>query len=159
MGTIVVGVDGSPAALAALRFALAEARLRGARLVALYAWVLPLAEAPGPFLLGWPDEVGPTVDQLGPALGRAAEERLAAALREVADEAEGVEVERRAVEGPAATMLLEAAAGADLLVVGSRGHGGFRGLLLGSVSQQCAQHARCPVVIVPAPESADDRDA
>jgi nucleotide-binding universal stress UspA family protein len=159
MGTIVVGVDGSPAALAALRFALAEARLRRARLVALFAWALPLTEAPGPFLLEWPGGVGPTVEQLGAELARGAEERLAAAFRQVGDAVEGVEVERRVVEGPAATMLLEASAGADLLVVGSRGHGGFRGLLLGSVSQQCAQHARCPVVIVPAPESADDREA
>ena len=58
------------------------------------------------------------------------------------------------VEGPAASMLVEASEGADLLVVGSRGHGGFHGLLLGSVSQQCAHHARCPVVIVPSPERA-----
>ena len=126
MGTIVVGVDGSPASLAALRFALGEARLRRARLVALHAWVLPLTEAPGPFLLELPSSGGPSVQELSADLGRAADARLAAALAEVADAAEGVEVERRVVEGPVASVLVEASEGADLLVVGSRGHGGFQ---------------------------------
>ena len=69
-------------------------------------------------------------------------------------EAEGIEIERRVVEGGAARVLVDAAADGDLLVVGSRGHGGFAGLLLGSVSQQCAHHAHCPVVIVQAPRPA-----
>jgi nucleotide-binding universal stress UspA family protein len=159
MRTIVVGVDGSPASLAALRFALGEARLRRTRLLALHAWVLPLTEAPGPFLLDLPSPAGPPVQELSADLGRAADALLAAALDEVAEVAEGVEVERRVVEGPAASMLVEASEGADLLVVGSRGHGGFHGLLLGSVSQQCAQHARCPVVIVPSPERVQVRAA
>jgi nucleotide-binding universal stress UspA family protein len=60
-----------------------------------------------------------------------------------------VEIERRVVEGRAAAVLIDESRGADLLVVGSRGHGGFAGLLLGSVSQQCAPHALCPLVIVP----------
>jgi len=59
-----------------------------------------------------------------------------------------VEIERRVVEGRPAAVLVNESQGADLLVVGSRGHGGFAGLLLGSVSQQCAHHAACPVVIV-----------
>jgi nucleotide-binding universal stress UspA family protein len=71
--------------------------------------------------------------------------------------AEGVEIECRAVEGGAPEVLIAAADEADLLVVGSRGHGGFAGLLLGSVSQQCAHHARCPVVIVHAPTPAATR--
>ena len=57
-------------------------------------------------------------------------------------------IERRVVEGAPATVLVDESRQADLLVVGSRGHGGFAGLLLGSVSQQCAHHAACPVVIV-----------
>ncbi|HUP33419.1 MAG TPA: universal stress protein, partial [Gaiellaceae bacterium] len=60
----------------------------------------------------------------------------------------GIEVERRVVPEPPVEALLDAAAGADLLVVGSRGRGGFTGLLLGSVGQQVAHHAPCPVVIV-----------
>lgn len=64
----------------------------------------------------------------------------------------GVEVEQSVLEGTPAQVLVEAAQGADLLVVGTRGHGGFTGLLLGSVSQQAAHHAPCPVVIVPHPK-------
>jgi nucleotide-binding universal stress UspA family protein len=155
MGTIVVGVDGSAGSLAALRFALAEARLRQDAVVLVHAWTLPLTEAPGPFLLEMPMSGGIPIQQLGADLTRAADEGLAAALREVGDAAEGLEVERRPVEGRPGDALVEASEVADLLVVGSRGHGGVRGLLLGSVSQQCAQHARCPVVIVPAPAGAE----
>ena len=61
----------------------------------------------------------------------------------------GVDIERRVVVGAPGAVLVAESREADLLVVGSRGHGGFAGLLLGSVSQQCAHHAACPVVIVP----------
>ena len=73
-------------------------------------------------------------------------------IRDVAGEFDDVELERRVVEGAPAAGLVDEARGADLLVVGSRGHGGFPGLLLGAVSQQCAQHAACPVVLVHKPE-------
>jgi nucleotide-binding universal stress UspA family protein len=67
-----------------------------------------------------------------------------------AESHDGAQVAAEVVEAPAAEALITASTGADMLVVGSRGHGGFAGLLLGSVSQDCARHARCPVVIVPA---------
>jgi nucleotide-binding universal stress UspA family protein len=142
METIVVGSDGSPAATAALEWAIAEARLRDARLLVVHAWAVPVLAYSTPY------GVGPTADLIE-AERKGAAAALDAALERV--DVEGVDVQRRVVEGPAAQSLLEAAEDADLLVVGSRGHGGFAGLLLGSVSQQCAQHAPCPVVIVRAP--------
>ena len=157
-GSIVVGVDGSPGSLAALRFALVEARLRGASVAIVHAWLVPLVNGlPGPVLAGVPVEYGMPIDELREAVRESAEQSLGDALRELAEEAEGVEVEWQAVEGPPAKTLFEAAAGADLLVVGSRGHGGFKGLLLGSVSQQCAHHAPCPVVIVPSRDGEGSR--
>ena len=92
-----------------------------------------------------------TLAQVTAALALQSEERLDRALQEVAPEAEGVEIERRVTEGSAAAVLIEASRDADLLVVGSRGHGGFTGLRLGSVSRQCVSHASCPVVVVPGP--------
>jgi nucleotide-binding universal stress UspA family protein len=151
VGEIVVGVDGSPGSLAALRFALAEARLRKATVVAVHAWLFPLVEAPEPFLLEFPGPQVDTLAQVTAALALQSEERLDQALREVAREAEGVAIERRVTEGGAAEVLIDASKEADLLVVGSRGLGGFTGLLLGSVSRQCVSHASCPVVVVPGP--------
>jgi nucleotide-binding universal stress UspA family protein len=136
---IVVGVDGSEASKDALRWALEEARLRQSSLRAVYAWLYPQIGGRGYI----PSEL------LDPELLRkTAQERLDALVGEVAGESPGVELERVVDEGPAARVLVEAAEEAELLVVGSRGHGGFAGLLLGSVSQQCAHHAPCPVVIV-----------
>lgn len=141
--TIVVGVDGSPAAQQALRWAIAEGRLRGAAVRAVYAWELSAgAGAPGGL-------VGASVFgsvALDPAqLQRSAEARLAELVGDVSGQDE---VERLVVEGHTAEVLVEQAKDADLLVVGSRGHGGLAGALLGSVSQACAQHAECPVVII-----------
>jgi nucleotide-binding universal stress UspA family protein len=137
--TIVVGVDGSPGSTAALRWALEEARLRRAKLRVIRAWLYPRIDGYGSI----PAEL-PYMD----ALRNDVEELLDAVVDEVAGENPGVSIVRVAVEGPPAEVLIEAAADADLLVVGSRGPGGFSGLLLGSVSQQCAHHASCPVVIV-----------
>jgi nucleotide-binding universal stress UspA family protein len=148
---IVVGVDGSDESLDALRWALEEAQIRGAKLKVIYAWVYPYLPPPG--------FAAPVQVDMG-ALQRGAEALLDAAVSEVVGLNAGIELEQAAVEGTAAQILVEAAEGADLLVVGSRGRGGFAGLLLGSVSQQCAHHAPCPVVIVRcARPDASDGDA
>ena len=136
---IVVGIDHSDGAKAALRFALEEARLRGVKLRAVHAWKFDYLEAPGLMRTLPPGEYE--------TLHSAAEAALDATFKEVGN-AEGVEVERRVVQGAPAGVLVEESRGADLLVVGSRGLGGFAQLLLGSVSQQCAHHAKCPVVVV-----------
>jgi nucleotide-binding universal stress UspA family protein len=142
-GRVVVGFDGSHGSEAALRVALREARLRQARLLVVSAWHVPTrfygtAAAPSASRALAED----TRKQLATKL-----EAAAAALR---DEAPEVEIETRLVEGAAASVLTKEAAGADLLVVGSRGLGGVRELLIGSVSHECSQHASCPVLIVPA---------
>lgn len=144
-------MDGSPGALAALRFALAEARLRGATLHVLLAWELPLFESvPGPFLVEVPGEIVPPLEEARATLETEAEQVLDEALETVlAGEEPGVEVRREVVEAAPAQALLAAAAGADLLVLGSRGLGGFAGLLLGSVGLRCVRAAPCPVAIVP----------
>jgi nucleotide-binding universal stress UspA family protein len=142
MNVIVVGVDHSPGAREAVRFALDEARLRDATLRAVHAWqfgYLGLTGLEGAL----PAAGGELHDSRA-----AAADTLDGTLREVIPNAGGVDVERRVVEGTPAAVLIEQSRDADLLVVGSRGHGGFAQLLLGSVSQQCAQHAECPVVIV-----------
>jgi nucleotide-binding universal stress UspA family protein len=152
-GTVVVGVDASEGASAALRWAVTEARLRKARLRIVFAWTLsyPRGEGYG-YLIGPLDVVpyGGVSDQR-----HAAEVVLERATAHLWPEAGDLEIDREVSEGPAAEVLVEASADADLLVVGSRGHGGFVGLLLGSVSQQCAHHAACPVVIVRAARDSD----
>jgi nucleotide-binding universal stress UspA family protein len=142
MGVIVVGVDHSAGARSALRFALEEARLRQATLRVIHAWQFEYAGATG-FQGLFP---GPVVEFED--LRQGAEAALDVTLKEVAADAGGVTIEHRVEHGPPAGVLVEESRTADLLVVGSRGHGGFSQLLLGSVSQQCAQHAFCPVVIV-----------
>jgi len=144
MSGIVVGVDGSEGARVALRFALEEARMRGEKVRAVAAWHVPVAAYGGGAFV--PPEPG-LVERLGPE-ARGAVER---ALSEAGDLAADVEVETVVTEGPPARILLDEARDATMLVVSSRGLGGFRGLLLGSVSQQCSHHAPCPVVIVPHP--------
>lgn len=154
MGKIVVGVDGSPGAHEALLWALTEARIRGATLHVVHAWTVPFLETlPEPWVVGLTPP-GPSVEEVYERLRSAANDVLDASVR-AAQEEPGVEIEGELLEGHAVAELLKAARDAELLVVGARGHGGFAGLLLGSVSQQCAQHAQCPLVVVPMP--ADER--
>jgi nucleotide-binding universal stress UspA family protein len=141
---IVVGADGSDESQRALRWAIEEARLRNSTVRAVMAWDYPpLLGAADPFFVGAAPEP-PMIDPRD--LEQVARTRLAEAVEAVTDEPDLVSHEF--VQGQAADCLLEAAKEAELLVVGSRGHGGFTELLLGSVSQACAQHATCPVVIV-----------
>jgi nucleotide-binding universal stress UspA family protein len=140
VSTIVVGVDGSESAQTALRFALDEARLRGAAVRAVSAWHVPTTAYGGAFV--------PPADGLLDELEASARQTLERALTDAGDHAD-IDVESVVREGAPARVLLEEASDAALLVIGTRGLGGFRGLLLGSVGQQCAQHAPCPVVVVP----------
>jgi nucleotide-binding universal stress UspA family protein len=141
-GRVVVVIDGSETAKAAARWAARESKLRGTKLELVSAWEIPLSSYAFEFgIAGIPQE-------MLKALVRRAEDDLAAAVEEARAEAPDVEMETQAAEGQAANVLLDISRGADLLVVGSRGLGGFHELLLGSVSQQCAHHSTCPVVIV-----------
>jgi nucleotide-binding universal stress UspA family protein len=139
MNTIVVGVDGSSGSVAALRFAIEEAKTRGAEVRAVNAWHVP-GTAYGSGLAPAPVSVS-DYEQIG-------RDALDSALAQVAASVDGVELTPVVRKGQAAEVLVTEAKDAELLVVGSRGLGGFRGLLLGSVSQQCAHHAPCPLVVV-----------
>ena len=140
MARIVVGIDGSDHSKRALQWAIDEARLRSASLSVVYAWMLPV------YATGYGFAPGALIDPV--VMGDSAKAELDKTVDDVVGDAKDVTIERKVVEGMAAQVLVEEAKGADLLVVGSRGHGGFAGLLLGSVSQQCAHHASCPVVII-----------
>jgi nucleotide-binding universal stress UspA family protein len=142
MEKIVVGVDGSPHSKAALAFAVEEARLRDAHVYAVHAWEWPPVPAE-PLTLAPNDYAA-----LFTAAQEGAERMLENAISEVVgEEREVPRIESAAVEGPAARVLLEAAADALLVVVGSRGRGGFARLLLGSVGDHVVRHAPCPAVI------------
>jgi nucleotide-binding universal stress UspA family protein len=144
VGAVVVGVDGSDSANAALHWALAEARLRMAPLRIVHTWRSSYVGGSD----GFTNTLGVDIGDLY----RAAEELLEKVIGEVVGEVNDVEIERKVVQGSAAEVLIGAVAAGDLLVVGSRGHGGFAGLLLGSVSQQCVHHAPCTVVVVHPPK-------
>jgi nucleotide-binding universal stress UspA family protein len=141
MNVIVVGVDHSPDANAALAFAEDEARLRGATLRVVHAWQYGYIGYTG-FEGGMP-ALGGDIKKMQAA----AEAALQASVSQAMGKSD-VEIEQRVVQGAPAAVLVEESRDADLLVVGSRGHGGFTQLLLGSVSQQCAHLSECPVVIV-----------
>jgi len=139
---IVVGIDNSAGSAEALRWALAYARQTGGSVEAVTAWQVPAMYA---YAYGWT----PTgIDDAG--IIRYAEKSLNETVAQVLSaEDNTVAVTTRVIDGPAAQVLLAAGKGAELLVLGSRGHGAFAGMLLGSVSQHCVQHAACPTVVIP----------
>ena len=137
---IVVGVDGSPASRTALEWAGDEAVRHGSELVVLTAWL------PTPPPLAGTSSTLPTHGLTD--AGETAKELLMAAVRDVLGEDPPVLVQPQVKEGSAAKLLIDFSEDADLLVVGSSGHGGFAGMLLGSVSQHVTAHAKCTVVVV-----------
>jgi nucleotide-binding universal stress UspA family protein len=145
--TTVVGVDDSQGARVALRWAAQHAAATGGRLRVVHAYEFPIA---------WIDAYVPELPEWRQRAQRGAAELTQQLVSDVidADAREGVEV--AAVEGNPADVLHHESRDAAVVVVGSRGRGGFTGLLLGSVSQRVAQHAACPVVIVPTPPESSE---
>lgn len=137
---VVVGVDGSPESRLALQAAVEQAEEHGASLTVLTTWTQPVtAGAPGYASYAWINEAD---------LGAIAKQQQADTLAAVLGPEPTVRIDQEVLEGHPAQLLVAAAQGADLVVVGCRGHGGFAGLLLGSVSQHVAAHAPCPVLVV-----------
>jgi nucleotide-binding universal stress UspA family protein len=132
---IVVGVDGFESSKAALRWAIHQAKLTGAAVEAITTWQIPAGSGLLPA-----DDVPDYQDD--------ARMVLTEAITETCLLDPEVEVRPRVAEGRAAQVLVDASEGADLLVVGNRGHGGLTEALLGSVGQYCVRHASCPVVIM-----------
>jgi nucleotide-binding universal stress UspA family protein len=139
---IVVGVDGSPASLGALTWAVRQAALTGAVVEAVTAWQFPATYG------GYPVDAGTDWRANAQAIQETAVKEA------LGDDATALV--RRVAEGHSVRVLLDAAADAELLVVGSRGHGGFAGMLLGSVSEHVVAHAPCAVVVVKTPVPAED---
>ncbi len=136
---IVVGIDGSESSINALSWALHEAKRHSASVHVVHAWSLPLV-----------------VDPMGVAIFTPVEEFRSAAqgvLQRALDTVKSLQGDTKVTStveyGSASQHLLDAASTADMVVVGRRGHGGFMGLLIGSVAEQIAHHAKCPAVIVP----------
>jgi nucleotide-binding universal stress UspA family protein len=145
--TIIVGVDGSDGGAMALEFAAEEAALRTVRLRVVSAWEIPTAA----YSAGAVPPLDPaTLD----AFRLRAEEIAEEAVKTAKKLQPSLEADAVTMVGQPADALLGQGAEADLIVVGRRGLGGFRSLLLGSVSQQVVQHATCPVVVVQHPASA-----
>jgi nucleotide-binding universal stress UspA family protein len=141
---IVVGVDGSPTSVAALRWAIEQAKRSGADVIAVHVWEYPY----------YGDITGSSGTPSPQVFIEGAHAVLDEAIAAV-DVPEGMRVQPEVIEGSASRLLLDRAAGAELLVVGARGRGGFLHLLLGSVATQCVNHATIPVVVVPSVERAD----
>jgi nucleotide-binding universal stress UspA family protein len=136
-GVIVVGVDGSDASKDALLWAARQAELTGSALHVVSSWEFPVMAYGA--LMPLPEDF----DSEG-----LSQKTLDQAIDETLGEHPAVQVSTVVAEGPPALELLKAAQDADLLVVGSRGHGAFAGMLLGSVSEHCVAHSPCPVVVV-----------
>jgi nucleotide-binding universal stress UspA family protein len=134
-GRIVIGIDGSPASIDALEWAGRQAHLTHATLEMIMTWEWPTT-------YGWTMYLPEGYD---PSEGMP--EILAKAANDLRIKYPDLEVTTRVVQGHPAPLLVEASKGADLLVVGSRGHGEFVGMLIGSVSEYCATNAHCPVLI------------
>ncbi len=138
---IVVGVDGSHAARHALEWAFTEAEQRGAELDVVTVWDYPYQWAEG-FNIKWAEDTA--------SFAAAAATEVAAEVDELLDgKPRPSWLHVQTVEGAAAPVLLRLARHADLLVVGSRGRGGFKDLLLGSVSTACVHHTPCPIAVIP----------
>jgi nucleotide-binding universal stress UspA family protein len=137
--TIVVGVDGSPDSRKALTWAAAEAADHRAELVVVNVWEHTLLPPAGSVSVS---------ERYVPDPSQATAEELVAVIKEELGEEPRVLVQPRVKQGSPAKVLIEESGGADLLVVGTRGHGGFAGLVLGSVSQHVAAYAQCPVAVV-----------
>lgn len=139
-GLIVCGVDGSEPSIDALRWAVNQARMTGASLEVITTWEYPSSFG---WVPAWPTDWDP---------GGEAKKALAKVVEDLLGPNSDIEVRQVVLEGHAAPALVHAAEKADLLVVGSRGHGEFAGMLLGSVSEHCATHSPSPVVIVRRPD-------
>lgn len=135
---ILVGVDGSEPSIDALRRAATIAAALNAPIEAVTTWQFPVI-ADGYYGYYPPDDWSPEGD---------AKKILDDAVAQAFGDAPPAGITRTTLEGPAARVLIEQSEHADMLVLGSRGHGGFAGLLLGSVSTACAEHAHCPVLIM-----------
>lgn len=138
-GRIVVGVDGSPASIDAIKWAAAQAKLTGSTLVAVTAWTIPASYGVafgGEDAVDWKQNAQQALD-----------EALAEALGDDAPP-----VDKIIDQGHPSYVVTEQSKNADLVVMGSRGHGGFAGMVLGSVSQHVVSHAHCPVVVIRHPK-------
>jgi nucleotide-binding universal stress UspA family protein len=137
--TIVVGVDGSQGSRKALTWAAAEAADHGADLVVINVWEHTLLPPAGSVSVS---------EHYVPEPSQTTAEDLVQVIKEELGEEPPVLVRPQVRQGRPAKVLIEDSEGADLLVVGKRGHGGFAGLVLGSVSQHVAAYAKCPVTVV-----------
>jgi nucleotide-binding universal stress UspA family protein len=138
--TIIVGVDGSQASESALAWAARYAHATGGKLVAVLAWHYPSA-AGGP-------PVGVAPEAVTSEVEKSRHEMLDKAIEATCGDMPPSSVERKVIYGHPAQVLLDESRNADLLVVGSRGHGGFTGMMLGSISTHCVTHASCAVTVV-----------